>query len=144
MDEFDKVPASEIPAILDFIQELRQLKEVSVVLTGNQVAKFDPGLLRPGRINIWEEFKLADATERRLILASYLDQNKVFLSPMELQELVRVTEGLSNDYLRDAVERMTYMDYADMLLDLGKMRERLGLPPLAELPVLRIVQEKAV
>jgi ATP-dependent 26S proteasome regulatory subunit len=74
IDDLDKADLSKVvPTILDLLQKFKvDYPDTSVILSANNTENFDPGLLRPGRIDTWYEFTLPDADERREILTRYL------------------------------------------------------------------------
>ena len=127
IDEFDKLSDNGLADMLLLLEELRQQSRTSVILTGNQVDQFDRGFFRPGRITTWVEFKVALEDEPRVILESYLGAQQLVIAESELSQLVKLTDGLSNDYLRDAVDRLTYMTFPEMCSDIETMRAMLNV-----------------
>jgi len=82
---------SQFLAELDGIEEL---KGVVVLGATNRPDILDPAVLRPGRFDDVIEISLPDETQRREIFEVHL-RNKPTLATIDLDDLVRRTEGLS-------------------------------------------------
>lgn len=123
IDDLDKSDLSKVvPTVLDLLEKFRSdYPSMTVILTANSTESFDPGLLRPRRINNWIEFTLPDQAEREEVLRRYLE---VDFPEESIQEVVDATEGLSQDYLRDIASLMEEETLADVLKDID-LKKRL-------------------
>jgi KaiC/GvpD/RAD55 family RecA-like ATPase len=127
-DDMDKADVTKgLPTILDVVQRFKtDYKKTSIIMTANSVSNFDEGLLRPGRIDTWVEFKLPDAEERRTILEQYINQlESKAISEAEVASLVRATSKLSHDYIREVALQLRYEPTAHVLENVAIMRQLL-------------------
>jgi len=112
IDDVDKAdPGKGLSTLLDILQRFKtDHPTCSLIMTSNQTENFDTGMHRPGRIDTWREFKRPGAEQRRILLTRYLDEFKVTVEPKHLEEFVTLSEGLSQDYLRDIALVLRYDD----------------------------------
>ena len=123
IDDLDKSDLSKVvPTVLDLLQKFRiDYPEMTVILTANSTESFDPGLLRPGRIDNWIEFVAPDEAEREEVLRRYLTCE---VSDEDISSVVLATEGLTQDYLRDIAQRMEEEPIEEVLQDID-LKKRL-------------------
>lgn len=114
INDVDKADVSKgVPTVLEVLERFKvEYPWVSVLMTANTTTKFDLGMLRPGRIDTWVRFQLPQKEERREILDRYLEKNAISALPSQLETLVEMTEGLSQDYLREIALELKYDDFA--------------------------------
>lgn len=110
IDDVDKADTAKgLPTLLEILQRFKnEYTSTSLIMTSNTTDTFDDGFLRPGRVDTWEEFKLPEAEERRALITKYVDEFKSPASTEHLDELVKLTEGLSHDYLREVALELRY------------------------------------
>jgi predicted AAA+ superfamily ATPase len=130
VDDVDKADVNHsLPTILNIIQELKtHNSKTSLMLTANNVGHFDHGLLRPGRIDSWLVFNPPDADERNHIIRGYLAEAEVELDNRTIEEFVKLTDGLTQDYLREVAQRLKYESVEEVITLITSMRKLLGKP----------------
>jgi cytidylate kinase len=130
LDDVDKVVVDNaIPVVLDIVQRFKDCAgQATLIMTANSVNKFDKGLLRPGRIDTWVEFKLPEEKERRDVLVRYNALLEADLSEKQIGQLVMLTDKLSQDYLKEIVcEYRQCGSYTEVEELVKKMKTLLGL-----------------
>ena len=127
IDDVDKADTSKaLPTLLDVLQRFKtEHPDVSVLMTANKTDDFDTGLLRPGRIDTWVPFEMPDESERRTILSHYLIENKVTLDEAAVTKCVEMTDGLSQDYIREVALALKYEETEHVLTTILFMVELL-------------------
>jgi SpoVK/Ycf46/Vps4 family AAA+-type ATPase len=132
VDDVDKADVNHsLPAILGILQELKQHKtKTSLLLTANTVAGFDHGLLRPGRIDTWMTFDPPNADDRRNIINGYLAEAKHVVSEDVVENFVKITADLTQDYLREIAQRLKYEEIEEVVDVIMSMRKLLRKPDL--------------
>jgi hypothetical protein len=125
LDDVDKADLAKVmPTILEILERVKATHpETTIILTANSAKGMDPGFVRPGRLLV-RRFKLPTPAERRVVLSGYLPEGK--LSDKELNLLVEKTEGMSQDYLREAAEQLNYDSFAEVLAAIDEMHEIKG------------------
>ncbi len=116
--------------MLSILQEINQHGvKTSVLMTANTIDQFDQGLLRPGRIDTWLEFLEPDEATRFDIINGYLKETgtESVVDETIKAEIVTLTEGLTQDYLREIAERLTYESIEEVLATIATMRKLLRL-----------------
>jgi hypothetical protein len=133
VDDVDKADISRgLPTLLEILQRFKlDHGDTSVLLTANAVARFDPGLLRPGRIDTWVDFPLPGPAERLEVLTSYVKQFKNQIKEEDMVQLVKLTEGLSQDYLRELAQLLRY-DEIEHIVTTVKLMQKLQLEVAAQ------------
>lgn len=136
VDDVDKADVNHsLPAILSILTELKMRKtHTSLLLTANNVGSFDHGFLRPGRIDTWMTFDTPDEFTRREILIGYLGTAGVRLSQKSIDNFVRITADLTQDYLREIAQRLKYEDEEEVIDVIMSMRKLLRKPDLNTAP----------
>lgn len=106
IDDVDKVePGNALATVLEIVARFKAPgSRASVALTANRIGGFDKGMLRPGRVDTWVEFRLPNGSERAEVLRRYAPVFGAKLSPKQLTTLTKATAGLSQDYLREIVD----------------------------------------
>ncbi len=129
IDDVDKADMSEdIPAILEIMQRFKSdHSTMSVIMTSNAITGFDPGFLRPGRIDTWVEFQLPEEAERLDVLTRYSEEFKVLATKEQIAGLTTVTAGLSHDYLREIAQLLRYDD-AESVMSTVALMKKLQVP----------------
>lgn len=127
LDDIDKAHTNEFaPLLLDFVSEVKaQLPQTVVIMTANTIDKLDRGLFRPNRIDTWVEFKLPDENLRREILRGYLIKSEIPIDDSVVDVLVRETNGLSHDYVREAACALKYEHLEDIVANVRLQVKRL-------------------
>ncbi len=86
--------------------------QVTIFLTAMNVSSLPPALIRSGRVELWLEMKLPDATARHDILKALLDNTKLHLESTDFEQLVEQTKGFSGADLQrlknDALNRYAF------------------------------------
>jgi hypothetical protein len=116
IDDVDKADTVKgLPTLLDILQRFKTDNvRTSLVMTSNSTENFDEGFIRPGRVDTWEEFKLPETEERHELLTKYIAD--FGLSRTEgIDELVKITEGLSQDYIREVALILRYDSLEDVV-----------------------------
>lgn len=78
--------------------------QVCVMLTAMNVAHLPPALIRSGRVELWLEMRLPDASARTAIFESLFGRLPAALRPEDLTEVVAITEGFTGADLKRVVE----------------------------------------
>lgn len=132
VDDVDKADVNHsLPAILSILTELKMRKtRTSLLLTANNVGQFDPGLLRPGRVDTWITFDMPGANERREILLGYLKTAGIKLSDKSLEHYVHISADLTQDYLREIAQRLKHEEEEEVTDIIMNMRKLLKKPEL--------------
>jgi transitional endoplasmic reticulum ATPase len=77
---------------------------VCVMMTAMDVAHLPPALVRSGRVELWLEMKLPDASARAAILSDYLKNLPEELNQVETPPLVAATDGFTGADLKRTIE----------------------------------------
>jgi ATP-dependent 26S proteasome regulatory subunit len=77
---------------------------VCVMMTAMDAGSLPPALLRSGRIELWLETRLPDASARRTILAGCLETLPPPISAVDLTAIVDASQGLTGADLKSVVE----------------------------------------
>ena len=97
------------PLLFQLLNEMDGLEEdadIVFVLTTNRVELLEPALAaRPGRIDQAVEIRLPDPEARRRLLERYLQG--VTAGPIDLEDTVTRTDGVSAAFLKELVRRAT-------------------------------------
>jgi hypothetical protein len=116
VDDIDKITLFGLPVFLEVLQRFKLGGiATTLIMTANSTDELDKGIIRPGRIDTIIEFDLPDAKQRRQIFQGYLEENKVSSSLVEIGELVKATDGLSQDYLREIALKLKYDSFENVL-----------------------------
>lgn len=136
IDDIDKADVSvSLPTILGILSEIKQhTKNTSLLLTANTIDRFDHGLLRPGRIDTWVSVDKPDELQRREIIMGYLKNEQLSIDSDVVTNLVSLTDGLTQDYLREVAECLKYDDPCDVVSTITLMRKLLGRPSAVTKP----------
>lgn len=142
VDDVDKVQAGNaLPSLLEIVQQFKlEGGHTSLILTANAVSGFDKGLLRPGRIDTWLEFKLPELGERKAVITSYAEQLGVEISVDQVSDLADKTDTLSHDYLRELVTELRQCGSFDETIALALLQKNLlalATPPAGAAPELK-------
>ena len=134
IDDVDKANADQaLATLLDVLERFKsEHPHVTVIMTANMVSGFDHGMLRPGRIDTFVEFKLPRRSERGELLRRYGVDG---VSAAHLLE--RATKGLSHDYVRELALALKHEALEDVLETARTMRRLLAAtkpPPAATAP----------
>jgi hypothetical protein len=134
IDDVDKAdPGKGLPTLLDILQRFKtDHPHVSVLMTANKTDGFDPGMLRPGRIDTWVKFGLPNTDQRRVLFTRYLDEHKVTLDPLKLEAFIEMTDGLSQDYVRGIALELKYDEVEHVSKTIAHMIELLKKAEKAE------------
>ncbi len=89
--------------ILDGV-ESEEAGKLTVMLTAMDIAHLPPALIRSGRVEVWLEMKLPDATARRRILEQRIARSVPEPADFGLDRLVASTESFTGADLRRLVE----------------------------------------
>jgi hypothetical protein len=129
IDDVDKINAEKgLPTLLDVLQRFKtEHSFASVIMTANSITSFDKGFLRPGRIDTWIEFAMPNSEERKAILENYLKEAGVVLADDEIAKVVEMTDGLSQDYLREIVTCFKHDKSDDVAKSIELMKSLLGI-----------------
>lgn len=129
IDDVDKISMDRgLPTLLDVLQRFKtEHSFASVIMTANSIQSFDKGFLRPGRIDTWIEFKMPNGEERKAILENYLKEAGVALADDEIAKVVEMTDGLSQDYLREIVTCFKHDNSDDVAKSIELMKSLLGI-----------------
>ena len=73
---------------------------ITVMLTAMNIASLPPALIRSGRVELWLEMKLPDASARASILKSFLQGSPVDIEAAGMESITAQTEGLTGADLR--------------------------------------------
>lgn len=132
VDDVDKADVnSSLPTILGILTELKMHKtKTSLLLTANVVSTFDHGLLRPGRIDTWMTFNTPEAEERKKIMCGYMKEANVDVAEDIVDNFVRITADLTQDYLREIAQRLKYEEVNEIVETIMSMRKLLNKPSL--------------
>ncbi len=84
--------------------ESKTAGKVCVIMTAMNVASLPPALVRSGRIELWLETRLPDATARREIVSQHILALPEAFSDVNLDLVVEQTEGLTGADLKALVE----------------------------------------
>jgi hypothetical protein len=114
LDDIDRASSSMFLPLLERVKQ--EVPETSFVITVNDVSKLDKALFRPGRIDTVHEFLSPVEDDRREVILGYLKQSLQIVDKETLEFLVKSTEGMSQDYLRELVLRLDYEDVPSALL----------------------------
>jgi hypothetical protein len=135
IDDVDKIQTGNaLPTLLEIVQRFKDGDgRATLLMSANTITNFDPGFLRPNRIDTWLEFKLPDKEERKEVLTAYTKQMGVRFSEGDIDILAQVSEGLSHDYLREIVFEMKRC---------GDFREVMDLTRLMKGLLLKVVPAK--
>ncbi|MBV9675170.1 MAG: AAA family ATPase [Acidobacteriaceae bacterium] len=77
---------------------------VCVMMTAMDVGHLPLALVRSGRVELWLEMKLPDATARRTILAQHIEKTAVVFQSSDYEAVVAATEGFTGADLKRVVE----------------------------------------
>lgn len=134
VNDIDKADVSKgIPTILEVLERFKiEYPWVSVLMTANTTDRFDLGMLRPGRIDTWVKFDLPERTERQEIMVRYLERYKIEIDPPQLDNLIELTEGLSQDYLREVVLELRYDDFTHVVGNIRLRHELIATAQVAQ------------
>lgn len=141
IDDVDKAAVgSAIPTLLDVLARFKtEGATASAILTANGVADFDKGLLRPGRVDTWVEFKLPDDSERAAVLRRYCDDLGVDAAPLVIGRLAKESAGLSQDYLREIALSLRHGEAGEVAEQIRAMKALLAEPVPAAAPTGKAV-----
>src|SRR5687768_268417 len=78
--------------------------QICVMLTAMDVGNLPPALVRSGRIELWLETRLPDATARALILADRCAELPQSVGAVDIDRIAAATEGMSGADLKRMVE----------------------------------------
>lgn len=84
--------------------ESKTAGKVCVIMTAMNVASLPPALVRSGRIELWLETRLPDATARREIIAQHIMALPDAFSDVDLDGVVEQTDGLTGADLKALVD----------------------------------------
>jgi transitional endoplasmic reticulum ATPase len=94
--------------------ESEDMAGVSVMMTAMTVASLPPALIRSGRIELWLEMRLPDATARREILTARVVGFPGGTDSLDLATIADATEGFTGADLNRLVEDAKALLIADM------------------------------
>ena len=84
--------------------ESKSAGRVCVMLTAMDVSALPPALLRSGRIELWLDTRLPDATARRAILLNHLAPVLEAVGPVDIDAATAATDGATGADLKRLVE----------------------------------------
>ncbi len=118
IDRWDSDCKSNVKALLDVIP-----KRLPIIMTANSIVDLDPALLRPGRIDRIIEFQLPDNTQREKVLRYFCELHNVPTpSDTDVAAIVAATEGLSEAYVAQVIERLVYTPIDILLEDITTLK----------------------
>lgn len=105
IDDVDKIQTGNaLPTLLEIVQRFKDGDgKATLIMTSNEVKSFDQGFFRPNRIDTWLEFALPNSDERKEVINAYASHFKVRLDDHDISVLTELSNGLSQDYLREIV-----------------------------------------
>lgn len=125
IDDIDK--GMSAVSFLELLSALKVGGGIAAILTANTITDFDKGLLRPGRIDTWLEFNIPSSETRRTLLEEYVKADNLHISAEDLASLIEATNGLTQDYVREAASLLAYTDVHEVLAKLESQRKLLAV-----------------
>lgn len=112
LDDVDRVSANTLKEALDYLGNLG----LSCLITANDVTKFDPAILRPGRIDRVLEFGLPTEEDRKKLFLSYLKARKLPVPEKKVfDKLIQATEGMAHSHCKEVAGRLKRRSFAEIV-----------------------------
>lgn len=111
VDDIDRLYSTE--GLAPFLYTLEAIKDFknkpTLLATINNIQRMDPAILRPGRFDEIIEFTLPNKEERTRLIHELLTSYSVTdtVSPAQLIEFVKITEGMSHSYLKEYCRQLS-------------------------------------
>jgi hypothetical protein len=137
IDDIDVAPIDEVRTRLRFLMPYlkRTCPETTLILTANDPAKMDRGMLRPDRIDQPIRFIEPTAAEREELLSALLDHYKITVQSEERMRIMKATQHLTYAYLNDLCSRLQeepldeVLESVALLHDLSEQANSAAAPP---------------
>lgn len=124
VDDIDRAKELEaaLPTMFTMLTDFKaRFPKVTMIVTANDITRFDPAFLRPGRIDDIVDFEDLSVEERRAVLTGYMTEFGVFVEG--LKAIVDATEGLTAAYLRHVALKLRYDTPEKVLRVVRRMQE---------------------
>lgn len=122
----------------NMLNEMEQLnrqvrsKNRLIIATVNNLDSIPEALRRPERFDEIIEFESPQKKARKAILSAYAEQFKVDLAAEQMDEIVRMTDGMTGAYLKEVMRRTSVKGFDRMPKQLVRMRKVADMPDLKE------------
>lgn len=135
VDDIDRIDyESNMLRLFDVLAGIREeAPHVSIIFTANNIRRFDPAFLRPGRIDEILEFDPPNDNERMDILKGYM--NEFGIEALEgdvnyeklLDKIITATAGFSHAYIKEVALQLKYCSLEKVLELVEKMKRLIGV-----------------
>lgn len=123
VDDVDKAEPASLATTLAMLERYKREHKCTLVLTANSTSKFDPGLLRPGRVDEWHRFEPPNEDERRELIVSFLVGAREHPCAETVERLVAASTGLTQDSLREIAQLIERASIEDVEGVIATMKE---------------------
>ena len=127
VDDIDKISTSDLPAFLYTLEAIKSFaRKPTLLATVNDMGRLDRAVIRPGRFDDIIEFKLPNYNQRRAFIKSILAKFNVSLPAEELNMFAKVTDGMSQAYLKEYCQQCRIeLDFPTLLIKIGNRKKYL-------------------
>lgn len=113
LDDIEKMGEECLGLFLGCMEDMNKYKSGKIIImaTVNDLSKIPVALRRPGRFDEIIEFKLPDDNQRLEIIKKYISHFNIWHISPHLDNLVKLTEGLTPAYIKEIVLQTTVIPF---------------------------------